>query len=248
MLVMPAAAVAQRQSETVDRTLPFPNGGTLELKNFSGDIRITAATGRNFVMKAVRRGTAERLKDVPLTVETSGNRIIVDATDRDSNGNNRSNTRRHDGTYGRNDAVEVTFEIEVPADAALEINAFSSDITVTGVQGALNLEAFSGRITSTGSRGAVRAQTFSGRIDVDATGHGASPALDLETFSGSMQVRLAENARGEIDFSTFSGDLDAAFPVTLKSTGRRNIRAELPGGAGRRLAFESFSGSLRVTR
>jgi hypothetical protein len=61
-------------------------------------------------------------------------------------------------------------------------------------------------------------------------------------------VRLAEGAKGEIDFNTFSGDLDAAFPVTLKSTGRRHIRAELPGGAGRRLAFESFSGSLRVTR
>lgn len=249
MLLIPATAMAQRQTETIDRTLPFPNGGTLELNNFSGDIRITAGTGRNFVMKAVRRGRAERLKEVALTVETSGSRIIVDATDRNNNRNNRGTTRWRDGDNdGNSNVVETTFEIQVPADAALNIEAFSSDITVTGIQGALDLEAFSGDITSTGSRGAVRAQTFSGRIDVDAAGHGTSPALDLETFSGSMHVRLAEGARGEIDFNTFSGDLDAAFPVTLKSAGRRNIRAELPGGAGRRLTFESFSGSLRVTR
>lgn len=250
MLVIPATAMAQRQTETVDRTLPFPSGGTLELHNFSGDIRITAGTGRNFVMKAVRRGRAERIKEVPLSVETSGSRIIVDATDRDNNRSRRNNTRWRDGddNNDNNNMVETTFEIQVPADAALDVEAFSSDITVTGIQGALDLQAFSGDITSTGSRGEVRAQTFSGRIDVDATGHGTSPALDLETFSGSMHVRLAEGAKGEIDFSTFSGDLDTAFPVTLKSTGRRNIRAELPGGTGRRLAFESFSGSLRVTR
>ncbi len=94
VLVIPVAAMAQRQTETVDRTLPFPSGGTLELHNFSGDIRITAGTGRNFVMKAVRRGRPERLKEVPLSVETSGSRIIVDANDKDNDrNNNRGNTR-----------------------------------------------------------------------------------------------------------------------------------------------------------
>jgi DUF4097 and DUF4098 domain-containing protein YvlB len=244
-LFAPAAAMAQRQTETVDRTLPFPSGGTLELDNFSGDIRITAGTGRNFVMKAVRRGRAERLKEVPLTVETSGSRIIVDANHRD---NSRNNRRSRDDEDGNNNVVETTFEIQVPANAALKIEGFSSDITVTGIEGVMDLQTFSGNITTTGSRSAVTVETFSGRIDIDATGHGATPDLDLETFSGSMYVRLADNAKGEIDFNTFSGDLDAAFPVTLKSSGRRHIRAELPGGAGRRLTFESFSGSLRVTR
>lgn len=250
LLLIPAAALAQRQTETVDRTLPFPKGGTLELNNFSGDIRITAGTGRDFVMKAVRRGRADRLKEVPLTIETSGSRIIVDASDHNNNRNNRGGSRWRDGddNDGTNNVVETTFEIQVPSDAALKIEAFSSDITVTGIQAAQDLHAFSGDITSSGTRAAVRAETFSGRIDIDATGHGASPDLNLETFSGSMHVRLSENAKGEIDFDTFSGDLDAAFPVTLKSTGRRHIRAELPGGAGRTLTFESFSGSLRVTR
>jgi hypothetical protein len=61
-------------------------------------------------------------------------------------------------------------------------------------------------------------------------------------------VRLADRARGNIEFNTFSGSLDAAYPVTLRSTGRRNIRAELPGGSGSSLRFKSFSGELRLVR
>lgn len=222
MLILPAAAIAQRQTETVDRTLPFPSGGTLELKNFSGDIRITAGSSRDFVMKAVRRGRADRLKEIALTVEASGSRILVEANNRD-----RSRNRDDDG---RDNVIETDFEIQVPADARLDIDAFSSDVIITGVSGA------------------QRVKTFSGRIEVDATGQGGNPDLSLETFSGDMRVRMTDNARGDISFSTFSGDLDAAFPVTLRSTSRRNIRAELPGGSGRTLTFKSFSGSLRLTR
>jgi hypothetical protein len=63
-----------------------------------------------------------------------------------------------------------------------------------------------------------------------------------------MRVRMADNARGEIAFNTFSGSMDAAFPVSLRSSGRRNIRAELPGGSGQTLSFKSFSGSLRLVK
>jgi hypothetical protein len=225
LLILPAAALAQRQTETVDRTLPFPNGGTLELKNFSGDVRITAGSGRNFVMKAVRRGRADRLKEIALTVETSGSRIVVEANDR-----GRDRDRRWNDDDGDSYVIDTDFEIQVPADARLDIDAFSSDVIIAGITGD------------------QRVKTFSGRIEIDAAAQGAPPALDLETFSGDMRIRMGDKARGEIDFNTFSGDLDADFPVTMRSSSRRGIRAELPGGAGKTLTFKSFSGSLRLMR
>ena len=144
--------------------------------------------------------------------------------------------------------METTFEIQVPAGARLDINSFSSDITVSGVDGDQQLKTFSGDIDARGSRGTVRANSFSGEIDVDATGQGSTPGLDLETFSGTMRVRLADRARGDIEFDTFSGSFDADYPVSLRSSGRRNIRAELPGGSGSTLRFKSFSGTLRLVR
>lgn len=243
MMLLPAAALAQRQTETVDRTLPFPSNGTLRLKNFSGEVRITAGSGRDFVMKAVRTGRADRLKEVRLTVEASGSTIEVNANERD-----RDDDRRWRDGDGDNNVVETRFDIQVPASARLEVEAFSSDLIITGITGEQRLKTFSGDIESTGSRSTFQAETFSGAIEVDATGHGTSPDLSIETFSGEMRVRLADNARGEVALSTFSGALNVDFPVTLRSTSRRNLRAELPGGAGRTLAFKSFSGNLRLTK
>lgn len=224
MLVLPASAWAQRQTETVDRTLPFPSGGTLKLNNFSGEVRITVGTGRNFVMKAVRRGDADRLKDILLTVESSGSTIIVEANKRDRD------TERRRSDEGRHNVIDTDFEIQVPADARLDINTFSSDVVVVGVEGAQRIE------------------TFSGDIDIDATAQGTSPELDVETFSGTMRMRLSDKARGDVAFDSFSGSFDADYPVSLRSSGRRNIRATLPGGAGRPLRFKSFSGDLRLIK
>jgi hypothetical protein len=111
MLMLPASAWAQRETETVDRTLPFPSRGTLKLNNFSGDVRITAGTGRNFVMKAVRRGYADRLKEIKLLVESNGSTITVEANKRDDDRRNRDN--------GRDNVIQTDFEIQVPADARL---------------------------------------------------------------------------------------------------------------------------------
>ena len=45
-LATPQAAVAaQKETETVDRTIAFSRGGTLKLKNFSGDVRVTGTSG-----------------------------------------------------------------------------------------------------------------------------------------------------------------------------------------------------------
>ena len=56
VVLLPTTALAQKQTETVDKNLPFPSGGTLKLNNFSGAVHITGGSGRNFVMKATRRG------------------------------------------------------------------------------------------------------------------------------------------------------------------------------------------------
>src|SRR5262245_20388537 len=71
-----------RDTETVDRTLPMPAGGTLRLKTFSGRVRITGGSGNQLVVHAVRRATRERLNDIKLEITQNGNTIEVDANHR----------------------------------------------------------------------------------------------------------------------------------------------------------------------
>src|SRR5688572_15579047 len=204
VVLLPATAFAQKQTETVDKNLPFPSGGTLKLNNFTGAVHITGGPGRNFVMKATRRGYPDVLREMRLTVESSGSTITVEENDREG-------SRRWNDDDRRDNMVQTTFEIQVPANARLDINGFSSDLTVSGVDGDQRLKTFSGDINVRDARGLINANSFSGEIVVDATGQGTAPGLDIETFSGTMRVRLADHARGNIEFNTFSGSFDAAY-------------------------------------
>jgi DUF4097 and DUF4098 domain-containing protein YvlB len=238
LVAIPVAAAAQKETETVDRTIPLPSNGMLRLRNFSGDVHITGTSGRDVVIKAERRAKRAQLDHIKLDIQTSGSTVSIDANKRDA-----------DWDHHDDNVVETSFEIQVPASAKLDVHAFSSDLDVSGVTGEQTLETFSGGITVTGAKDAVEAKAFSGDIEIDATGAGASPDVSAQTFSGRIRTRLAENARGQLRFDSFSGAFDSDIPLTLRSSSRKGVSAELPGGAsGATLKFHTFSGSLRVVK
>jgi DUF4097 and DUF4098 domain-containing protein YvlB len=235
-----AATAAQKETETIDRTVRLPDKGTLKLKNFSGAIHITGTNGRDVVVKAVRRADRERLDHIKLDIQTTGSTVTIQANKRDADWEDR----RHD-----DNVVETSFEIQVPTSADLDVNAFSSDLDISGVTGDEKLETFSGAITVAGAKGAIRAHSFSGNIEIDATGTGTSPALSADTFSGQIRARLAGNAKGSVSFDSFSGSFDSEVPLLLHSSNRRRLSADLPGGSGGgTLHFHTFSGSVKVTK
>lgn len=235
-----AATAAQKETETIDRTVRLPDKGTLKLRNFSGDVHITGTSGRDVVIKAVRRADRERLDHIKLDIQTSGSTVTIQANKRDADWD----SRRHDDYV-----VETSFEIQVPSSAELDIYGFSSDLDISGVTGDQKLETFSGAITVAGAKAAIRAHSFSGAIEIDATGAGASPELTADTFSGRIRAKLSENAKGSVSFDSFSGSFDSEVPLTLHSANRRRIAADLPGGSnGGTLSFHTFSGSVQVTK
>jgi hypothetical protein len=211
-----------KETEVVDRTIAFPANGTLVLKNFSGDIRITPANGRNeIVLKATRRASREVLDHIKLDVATSGATVTIDANKCDGAWNDDRRNRNNN-----NNVVETRMELQVPASADLDIDVFSSEIFIEGMAGDQRIKTFSGEINVRDLRGEIEA----------------------ETFSGDINVTLPGNAKGSVTFDSFSGALDTAIPISTTSTGgrRRNNRLEgtLPGGSGPRMRFQTFSGDV----
>src|SRR6185436_7634892 len=131
-----------KETERVDRTIAIPANGTLRLKNFSGDVRIVAGSGRDVVMKATRRASRERLDRIKLDVQTSGSTVTINA--------NKQDERDRDGN---NNVVETTFELQVPASINLDVEVFSSEVTVDGVNGDQKIHSFSGNIDVLHPRG-----------------------------------------------------------------------------------------------
>jgi DUF4097 and DUF4098 domain-containing protein YvlB len=220
VLALAASTVARAQEETehVDRTLAFPSGGTLQLHNFSGDVHITGTTGNDLVIKAVRRAKRDRLEHIALDIQTSGSTVTIDANKRDPGW-------QHDN----NNVVETSFEIEVPASAKLDVDVFCSNLDIKGVTGA------------------ERLKTFSGHMTVDAAAAGAAPRLTAETFSGGIRVRLADSAKGDVYFKSFSGRFDTELPLTVHSAGHNRVSGAQPGSDST-LRFTTFSGDVHLTK
>ena len=77
-------ARVSQETENFNQTVAFPSGGTLELHNFSGDVHITGTSGKDVVIKAVRRASRDRLDHIKLDVKTSSTGVRIEANKRDS--------------------------------------------------------------------------------------------------------------------------------------------------------------------
>jgi hypothetical protein len=243
-LVIPlnAATGVFDDTERVSRTLPMEAGGTLRLKNFSGRVTITASERPEIVINAVRRAPQSRLDRIKLDIHSDGSTIVVDANQRDSS------WRMF--TSGNN-VVETDFDIKVPRQTQLELDVFSSPVTVTGIDGPHRLHGFSSPLVLIDVAGSVRAQTFSGSVSIGQRSGVSRPAIDVQTFSGSVELHLPDSARGTVTFNSFSGHLSSETPLTMNSSSRRNLKAQLGGsgdGDGGTIRLKTFSGSVKIDR
>ena len=211
-LAVPAPASAQ-ETERVDKTARIGAGGTLHVKNFSGRVTITAGNRGDVVIHAVRRASRDRLDHIKLDVRETASGVTIEANKRDDNWEERDNN-----------VVETEMEIQVPADVKLDVDVFSSDVSITGVRGDQKLHAFSGDIEVADAEGSINA----------------------ETFSGGIELRLAQGVGGKVDFDSFSGSLRADGGMTTQSSSRRRVTGTIGNGGNNDYHFKTFSGSVKI--
>jgi|GEM_PF-1646491 hypothetical protein len=238
-LVTPFPAAAQ-EAEHITRTIQMGPGGTLRLKNFSGRVRITASDQPEVVIDAVRRAPRRRLERVQLDIRReSATVVVIDANRQD---------RSWFEFMGGSNVVETDFDIKVPRRTDLDLSVFSSAVTVEGVEGSHRAHSFSGRLALNDVSGPIRAHTFSGAVVIREKAWNDEQTIEVDTFSGNVELHVPDSARGSVSFNSFSGRLNSVMPLTLHSSNRRSLRAELGGGGGGRLRFKTFSGSVQIDR
>jgi DUF4097 and DUF4098 domain-containing protein YvlB len=213
------AFAGQKETETIDRTVPIGAEGSLKLKNFSGDIRISGTNGHEVVVHAVRRAKREQLDNIKLEISQSGTSVTIEANKRDPNWREKNDN-----------VVETDFDIKVPFGTKLDLYSFSGRIDVTGV------------------RANIDAETFSGDVMLDVTSASDLPELTGETFSGDIRIKVNTNASGKVEFNSFSGDVDSDVPIAMKSTRKRNVSGDIGSGSGATLKFKTFSGDLKIQK
>ncbi len=262
-----ASGVQARQrdftAEAVDRateTIALGATGSLELKNVSGDITVTAGTSRDATVEIVRRSRGASDADarmgldrVRANVQRAGDHATVSVT--------------YPQVPGRAPySVNVAYVVSAPAGTRITAGSVSGNVSVTDIKGEVSAKVVSGDVTIRGAKSVSEARTISGNVTVEDASSDATLALgtisgwvhanrvharriEADTISGEVLVRDAVCDSAEV--KSVSGT--AEYTGTIARGGRYevtshsgNIHIVAGGPAGFELQATTFSGGIKT--
>jgi DUF4097 and DUF4098 domain-containing protein YvlB len=249
-LVIPVLLHARVEGH-FDRTLTVSGVVHLDLTTGSGDITIkTGSSNQVIVHGTISSNNWFSSADSAVHQVESNPPIQQNGNDIRIGYNLPDDVKRH---------VSISYEITVPADAAVQAHSGSGNVSVEGVRGEVQTQTGSGDIRLRDLGGRVHAQTGSGGIraqdvaapfyahtgsgDIDAALTGSGD-VDIQTGSGTVQLR---GVKGGLRARTGSGNIGADGSVTgpwQLHTGSGNIRMAVGSGNGFNLDIHTGSGSI----
>lgn len=275
MLLLLAALVAAPMQDT-DTTFAVRAGSRMNLDNFEGSIVITTWNRSSVRIEAThdddtrveienrgsgvwvrgrtRYGTAEvdyRITvPMDMSLEISGHEGDVTI----------------EGTRGEVQVSTVEGSISVTGGRGrIALSSIEGDLRVTGSEGRIALTTVDGSLVLNEVAGDIDANTVDGDISVSGSN---VTNLDARSVDGSISYAGAIRSGGRyrlsshdgdviltvpsidatVSVSTFSGEFDSDFPVTL--TGR-NVRKRMDftlGSGSARIELESFDGTIALRK
>ena len=226
-----AALPALAAEASFERNLTV--NGRVELNVFtgSGHLHLTHGSGNHVHISARVRSNwggnnEQRVREIAANppIEQTGNIIRIGA--------------RHENLHN----VSIDYDIQAPADAYLDANSGSGDVTDDGVGDNAKLGTGSGNIHATGLHGNFSVSTGSGDIYAEQTGAG-----DVKAQTGSGRIEL-HDLHGSLHAGTGSGDIKiSGSPVGewKLETGSGSVELS-PGNTGFTLDASTGSGSIRT--
>jgi DUF4097 and DUF4098 domain-containing protein YvlB len=223
--------------------------GRVSIQNISGDITVTAGSGDEVSVDAIKRtrGPQSQLGSVRIDVDAGSNHVDIRTV-----------------YTARSDRMSVDYAIQVPAGVTLEAHSISGTVKATGVRGAVRLESLSGNIVAADTPRLTNAKSMSGNVSVSGVSEGDLSAgsvsgsvtarsvkvrsLELNSISGDLNVSDATCER--LGAKSISGSLEYAggiakggsYDINLHSG---NVRLMLANPAGFALTANTFSGTIR---
>ena len=279
MLLTLVSTLSLALAAPIDTTVPAERGQRLEVNAFGGEITIkvwarngvriqadpmsrtdvvVSTTGSTVSIRTEgRRGPASSV-DLDLTVpawmalDLSG--VYTDVT--------------VEGVRASIAVETVQGDVEVSGgDGQISLSSVQGSVTLRNAKGRIEVHSVNQDVHVANTTGEIKAETVNGEIaldKVDATNLDAStvngdvaydgPIHDggryaLSSHNGDITIGVAPTANAAVAVSTFGGEFESDFPVTL-TEGRKGKRFNftLGKGGGAQIELESFQGTIRLAR
>jgi len=186
-----------------------------------------------------------------MSIEASG--ITMDADVQDVGGTVSINSVEGTVTVrgGRGNVALNAVEGDVTLERAegnLALNSIDGDVVVRSASGVLSIQAVDGSITMEEiASDNVEANTVDGDIVYRGTLRDDGRYF-MTTHDGDIRIAVPEGTNARVSVSTFTGDMDAAFPITVEGD-VDSRRFSFTLGTGKALVeLSTFDGTIELTR
>ncbi len=274
----PAALAALTLIQQIDSTVPVERGQRLEVDLYAGDVDVKTWTKNavRVVADPDGRGRVEIERTATaVSVRTTGRRGPPPSTDitltvpawmaLDISGVTTDITIA--GARGPITAETVQGDVTAEGGEGLvSVKSVQGGVSVTGAKGRIDANSVNADVEVHRSAGEISAETVNGSIELvgtDATTLTATSVngdlsydgpvhpggrYSLSTHNGDITVAMDEKTSAAVSVSTFNGEFESDFPVTLTET-RKGKRFNFTLGTGSaQVNLESFQGTISLVR
>lgn len=241
------------KAQEFQKSYKLTAGGSISVKNVSGDIHISGYDGDAVVVNGYKEG---RDRDVVEVEDNSGgNRVEVgvqypspcncDASVRFEIRVPRAMTLELDRISTASGDIEVT---DVRGNTS--VSTASGDVLVRNVSGRINASTASGEMRVENVVGEVSAQSASGDVEVEIARLEGTGDMKFSSASGDVRVKLPADVDAEVSLTTATGDVQTDFPIEVKER-RYGPGSEARGRLGsgsRSIRISTASGDVSLTK
>jgi hypothetical protein len=263
--MLPALAVAAGLASFslapgADTVLAVPPGFSLNVANYAGEVfvegwdrnairirsdhsdedRVMVYSGRGVVqVKASSKHEEDRTADlrleVPLWMNVAISGIHTDVI--------------VSGTRAQVKVETVHGDVIVRGGRRrIDLNTVNDDICVSDAAGTIRAETVNGdAYVWRALSDSVDVSTVNGDVDYDGS-MGNEGAYRFTSHNGDVAVTVPRSANAAIAVSTFAGDFESNFPVTLSGTHNPKRFQFCLGSCSARVDLESFQGTIQLYR
>jgi len=134
------------------------------------------------------------------------------------------------------------------AKGRIDVHSVNEDVRVSDASGEIVAETVNGEIVlERVDATSLDAGTVNGDVGYDGPLRNGGK-YDLSSHNGDVTLAAAEGASAAVSVSTFNGEFESAFPVTLRETRKGKRFSFVLGAGGAQVSLESFQGTVSLVR
>jgi hypothetical protein len=261
----------------VDTTVPVRSGQRLEVDAFGGDITVRTWSRNAVRVQADPSSRAQiQISTVGSTVSlrTEGHRgppaVDLEITTPPWMGLDLSGVNGDVSIHGSKGPITVETvqgSVDVTGGQGIvSLRSVQGSVTLRGARGRIEVHSVNEDVSVSDAAGELTAETVNGEITlarVDATSLDASTVngglsydgpihnggrYSLSSHNGDVTLAVAQGTSATVSVSTFNGEFESEFPVTINET-RKGRRFNFTIGTGSaQVTLESFQGTVQLVR